>query len=222
MTSICLLHAEKDGALAAALRAELHTAQVKSLEFSAANVRGSAACVLLWTRAAAADLQPMIGAAVALQLGKPCLVVTPFGVRAPEPPSFLRRCPRLEAEARFLPEAIAQWLDQQRGRPLIHVPVQAVLLARLARLGRDGAMLLRNQLLQTRPGFNQNSSEVETAQATAPSPELRALVCRVCGSTVRDLRRHAKSAHGLSSEAYRAKFGLPPDVPLEADRRRRR
>ena len=47
-----------------------------------------------------------------------------------------------------------------------------------------------------------------------------ALVCHHCGIGYVDLARHARSAHGLTADGYRARFGLSADVDLRAPRHR--
>lgn len=41
-----------------------------------------------------------------------------------------------------------------------------------------------------------------------------AIVCLECGYRGKMLRRHLESAHGLSADAYKARWGLPHDYPL--------
>ena len=42
------------------------------------------------------------------------------------------------------------------------------------------------------------------------------LVCLEDGKRFKSLHRHLKSAHGLTPEAYRDKWGLPADYPMTA------
>jgi predicted transcriptional regulator len=42
------------------------------------------------------------------------------------------------------------------------------------------------------------------------------VICMVCGEKQKMLKRHLMTAHDLTPEAYRAKFGLPADHPLVA------
>jgi predicted transcriptional regulator len=42
------------------------------------------------------------------------------------------------------------------------------------------------------------------------------VVCLECGRKMTSLRRHLKSAHGLTPERYRANRGLPPTYPMVA------
>ncbi|MFD2677575.1 MucR family transcriptional regulator [Camelimonas lactis] len=42
------------------------------------------------------------------------------------------------------------------------------------------------------------------------------IICFENGKRYRSLTRHLRAAYGLSPEAYRAKWGLPPDYPMVA------
>lgn len=42
------------------------------------------------------------------------------------------------------------------------------------------------------------------------------VVCLICGEKLKMLRRHLRSAHGLSPDAYRELYGLKSDHPLVA------
>ena len=42
------------------------------------------------------------------------------------------------------------------------------------------------------------------------------LVCMDCGLSMKMLKRHLLTVHALSPDAYRAKWGLPPDYPMVA------
>jgi len=42
------------------------------------------------------------------------------------------------------------------------------------------------------------------------------IVCLECGKGQKVLKRHISSAHGLTPEEYRAKWGLAPDYPMVA------
>lgn len=42
------------------------------------------------------------------------------------------------------------------------------------------------------------------------------IVCLVCGQDHKMIKRHLRTAHGLSPDAYRALFDLKPDYPLVA------
>ena len=41
-----------------------------------------------------------------------------------------------------------------------------------------------------------------------------AIACLDCGAAVRDLPRHARQQHGMSVPAYRLRWGIPDDRPL--------
>jgi predicted transcriptional regulator len=43
-----------------------------------------------------------------------------------------------------------------------------------------------------------------------------AIVCLVCGSKNKMLKRHLQTAHGLTPADYRAEFGLKNDYPMVA------
>jgi MucR family transcriptional regulator, transcriptional regulator of exopolysaccharide biosynthesis len=42
------------------------------------------------------------------------------------------------------------------------------------------------------------------------------LTCLVCGKQQKTLRRHLNTAHQLTPQAYRERFGLKPDYPMAA------
>jgi predicted transcriptional regulator len=42
------------------------------------------------------------------------------------------------------------------------------------------------------------------------------IVCLACGAKNKMLKRHLASAHGLTSDEYRARYKLPADYPLVA------
>lgn len=42
------------------------------------------------------------------------------------------------------------------------------------------------------------------------------LVCLCCGAKAKMLKRHLMTAHGLTPEQYRAKWGLPESYPMVA------
>jgi predicted transcriptional regulator len=48
------------------------------------------------------------------------------------------------------------------------------------------------------------------------------IVCLEDGKRLKMLKRHLKSAYGLSPEQYREKWGLPPDYPMVAPNYARR
>ena len=56
------------------------------------------------------------------------------------------------------------------------------------------------------------------APATDPAQSVTRdrVTCLCCGKTFTALRRHLKSAHGLTEAAYREKYAIPEHVPLVA------
>jgi predicted transcriptional regulator len=42
------------------------------------------------------------------------------------------------------------------------------------------------------------------------------MICLVCGRKLVTLRRHLRTAHGLTPEQYRTRFALPGDYPITA------
>jgi predicted transcriptional regulator len=62
----------------------------------------------------------------------------------------------------------------------------------------------------------------ETVAEEKPAVSVRSsvkpdhLVCLVCGSHQKALRRHIGSAHGLAPDEYRARFNLPASYPMVA------
>lgn len=42
------------------------------------------------------------------------------------------------------------------------------------------------------------------------------LVCLACGSKQKTLKRHLNTSHGLSPQAYRDRYNLPPNYPMVA------
>jgi predicted transcriptional regulator len=60
-----------------------------------------------------------------------------------------------------------------------------------------------------------------TAQMTAVIPIRKSvaddyIVCLDDGKKLKILKRHLRATHGLTPEAYRAKWGLRPDYPMVA------
>lgn len=41
-----------------------------------------------------------------------------------------------------------------------------------------------------------------------------AIICLDCGTKHTSIRRHLRTAHDLSPDAYRERWGLPPDYPM--------
>lgn len=62
----------------------------------------------------------------------------------------------------------------------------------------------------------QSAPEVRPAVSVRSSVKADHLVCLVCGSRQKTLRRHIGVAHGLTPEDYRGRFNLPPSYPMVA------
>lgn len=56
----------------------------------------------------------------------------------------------------------------------------------------------------------------EPAVSVRSSIKPDAIVCLVCGSRNKMLKRHLQTAHGLTPAEYRAEFGLKNDYPMVA------
>lgn len=98
-----------------------------------------------------------------------------------------------------------------------YVGSQQVPLADLPALLRTVHAALRDLDLDAAP----------SAPALAPAPREPAvpidrsvtpdyLVCLEDGRRLKTLKRHLRAAYGLTPEAYRARWGLPPDYPMVA------
>ena len=75
------------------------------------------------------------------------------------------------------------------------------------------------------PSGNPGTARASTEPAaTVPVPAVRPeasvfndyIVCLEDGKKQKTLKRHLQSAHGLTPEAYRARWGLPPSYPMVA------
>ncbi len=56
----------------------------------------------------------------------------------------------------------------------------------------------------------------EPAVSIRASVKPDAITCLECGQKAKMLKRHIESAHGLTPEQYRARWGLPADYPMTA------
>lgn len=71
-------------------------------------------------------------------------------------------------------------------------------------------------------GAGGESPAVEPARQALTAAQIRKsispdfILCFENGKRYRSLTRHLRAAYGLSPEAYRAKWGLPPDYPMVA------
>ena len=84
----------------------------------------------------------------------------------------------------------------------------------------DVATLVR-QVYSSLEGLGAPAEEA-TAEKRQPAVTARAsvkpdhLVCMICGSKNKMLKRHLQSEHGLTPAEYRAEFGLRADYPMVA------
>lgn len=62
----------------------------------------------------------------------------------------------------------------------------------------------------------QKEAEAKPAVSVRASVKPDHLVCLVCGSRQKTLRRHISVAHGLAPAEYRARFNLPGSYPMVA------
>jgi predicted transcriptional regulator len=71
-------------------------------------------------------------------------------------------------------------------------------------------------------GEQQEGGKSEVAEAPKPAVPIRRsvhpdyIVCLEDGKKLKMLKRHLRSAYGMSPEEYRAKWGLPADYPMVA------
>lgn len=57
-------------------------------------------------------------------------------------------------------------------------------------------------------------AQQEPAVPRSKSVTNKALICLECGKESKMLKRHLSSAHGLTPETYRTKWGLSPTYPM--------
>jgi predicted transcriptional regulator len=60
------------------------------------------------------------------------------------------------------------------------------------------------------------SARTEPAVPVSQSVQPEHVVCLSCGFRAKTLRRHLRTAHGLTVEAYRRLWGLPANHPITA------
>ena len=67
-------------------------------------------------------------------------------------------------------------------------------------------------------GASQEAQEPEARPAVSVRSSVKPdhLVCLVCGSRQKTLRRHIGVAHAMTPQDYRARFNLPPSYPMVA------
>lgn len=75
---------------------------------------------------------------------------------------------------------------------------------------------------QVATALDRAAQPVETLPALTPAVPVKksvradSLICLECGAAQRTLKRHLQTAHGLSPEEYRARWGLGSDYPMAA------
>jgi predicted transcriptional regulator len=65
---------------------------------------------------------------------------------------------------------------------------------------------------QSDQGEQERTPAVRIGRSVTPDH----LVCLECGERFRSLKRHLRTAHGLTAELYREEWGLPGDYPMVA------
>ncbi len=110
-------------------------------------------------------------------------------------------------------EMIARIVSAFASRPDVSVDEIAELTAKLAGgIGRDYARA-KDENEADRPAENAYSVPAVPIENAVTRSKV---FCLCCGKGFKMLKRHLGAEHGLSEEAYRAKFGLPDDFPLVA------
>ncbi|MBM3549396.1 MAG: transcriptional regulator [Alphaproteobacteria bacterium] len=71
-------------------------------------------------------------------------------------------------------------------------------------------------------GLNGRGGSLVTGETLRPAVAIKRsvmpdhIVCLEDGKKLKMLKRHLRTAYGLTPEEYRAKWGLPPDYPMVA------
>ena len=67
-------------------------------------------------------------------------------------------------------------------------------------------------------GQDEEKAEAEAKPAVSVRSSVKPdhIVCLVCGSRQKTLRRHIGVAHGLTPQDYRGRYNLPPSYPMVA------
>ncbi len=110
-------------------------------------------------------------------------------------------------------EMIAKIVSAFASRPDVSVDEIAELTAKLAGNLGEGRERGENENEVDRPAekaFSTPAIPIENAVTRSK------VYCLCCGKGFKMLKRHIGAEHGLTEEAYRAKFGLPDDFPLVA------
>ena len=89
-------------------------------------------------------------------------------------------------------------------------------------IGADSLPALIRDVYATLAGMGQESAAVEPADKRQPAVPVKKsvfpdhIVCLEDGKKLKMLKRHLKTAFGLSPDQYRERWGLPQDYPMVA------
>jgi predicted transcriptional regulator len=96
-----------------------------------------------------------------------------------------------------------------------YVATQKVPLSELGAVLRSVHATVRSFHDEIRPpGSKAAAREPAVPVDRSVTPEY--LVCLEDGRRLKTLKRHLRAAYGLTPEAYRSRWGLPPDYPMVA------
>jgi predicted transcriptional regulator len=96
-----------------------------------------------------------------------------------------------------------------------YVAIQKVPLSELGVVLRSVHATIRSFHDEIRPtGSKAAAREPAVPIDRSVTPEY--LVCLEDGRRLKTLKRHLRAAYGLTPEAYRTRWGLPPDYPMVA------
>ena len=79
-----------------------------------------------------------------------------------------------------------------------------------------GMIAMVRKSLGASDDMTENSPNREPAVTVRASVKKDHLVCLECGVKAKMLKRHLNTAHGLSPDQYRQRWGLPSDYPVVA------
>jgi predicted transcriptional regulator len=110
-----------------------------------------------------------------------------------------------------------------------HLLALTVQIASAFVAGRQSTVAELPELLRTvHAALRSFEASVQTERPAAPPPPRDPavpiersitpdyLICLEDGRRLKTLKRHLRAAYGLTPEAYRARWGLPPDYPMVA------
>lgn len=96
-----------------------------------------------------------------------------------------------------------------------YISAQKVPISELGSVLRDVHAALRSFQAEIQPpGSAAPPREPAVPVERSVTPDY--LVCLEDGRRLKTLKRHLRAAYGLTPEAYRARWGLPPDYPMVA------